>query len=422
MLLLNQAFHPDVVASAQVLTDVALSLARDGHGVTVVTSATGYDDPARRFPLREFWNGIDIRRVPAFHAGKGRRWQRALNFGSFLVFCGLRLTLLRKHDVVVAMTSPPLISVLGAIYARLRGARLVMWVLDLNPDEAIAAGWLRDGSYAARVLLALMDLSLRAAARVVVMDRFMRDRVAGRARDASKVITIPPWSHDSEVRFDQEGRRRFRRQHGLDGKFVVMYAGNHSPCHPLDTLLHAARELSADASVAFVFIGGGSQVEKVRRFAEELRLPNVTQLPYQPLSELGATLSAADLHAVALGDAFVGIVHPCKVYNVLRVGSGVLYIGPPESHVSDLAARLPEAVIGSFRHGDVTGVVRYIHDARQGAGGSQRSHSHEVASAYTRASLLPQFVEAITGGAGSHTAGMAAPVEPRANAEVSRVN
>ena len=65
-----------------------------------------------------------------------------LDFASYWASCLLRLAFLPRFDVVVALTSPPLISLLGAIFASFKGARFVFWMMDLNPDEAIAAGWL----------------------------------------------------------------------------------------------------------------------------------------------------------------------------------------------------------------------------------------------------------------------------------------
>jgi predicted nucleotidyltransferase len=52
VLLLNQAFHPDVVASGQYLMEIALRLVERGHEVTVVTNRRAYDHPERLFPLR----------------------------------------------------------------------------------------------------------------------------------------------------------------------------------------------------------------------------------------------------------------------------------------------------------------------------------------------------------------------------------
>ena len=172
-LLLNQCFYPDVVATAQHLTDLATELSARGHEVTVVASDRGYDDPSIRFPRHEIWNNIRIVRIRTLSLGKSTRLRRALNFGSFAVVCALRLLLLGRFDVVVALTSPPLISFLGALLVRLRGGRFCFWVMDLNPDEAIAAGWLQERSLVARVLQLLLRYSFEHAARTIVLYRFM---------------------------------------------------------------------------------------------------------------------------------------------------------------------------------------------------------------------------------------------------------
>src|ERR687897_807157 len=107
-LLLNQCFYPDVMATAQYLTDLAVGLVEEGHDVTVVASNRGYDNPSQRFPRRETWRGIKIIRISSLALGKETRWRRAANFASFLLNCSLRLMLLSRFDVVVGLTSPPL--------------------------------------------------------------------------------------------------------------------------------------------------------------------------------------------------------------------------------------------------------------------------------------------------------------------------
>ncbi len=138
ILLLNQCFYPDVVSTAQHLTDFAVEMAARGHQVTVMASRPGYDNPEMSFPGREVWKNINIIRLPSLKFGKAAKWRRALDFGSFIAGCVLRLIFLPRFDVVLAMTSPPLISFVGALFARLKGGRFVFWVMDLNPDEAIA--------------------------------------------------------------------------------------------------------------------------------------------------------------------------------------------------------------------------------------------------------------------------------------------
>jgi len=354
ILFLNQAFYPDVAATAQHLSDLAVALSERGHEVTVVCSDKAYDNAGERYPRREQWRGVDIHRIPSCNFGKSARWRRAANFASFLVRCVIELATLPRYDLVVAMTSPPLISWLGAVFAFLRADRFAFWVMDLNPDEALAAGWLRKDSFVTKALSAMLCYSLHRADSVVVLDRFMAGTIEAKGVDPAKISVISPWSHDHIVRYDLEGRERFRRDNGLDGKYVVMYSGNHSPCHPLTTLLEAARRLAGRQDIAFCFAGGGSEFAKVKRFAAEHKLRNIVTLPYQPLNRLAASLSSADLHVVVMGDSFVGLVHPCKVYNIRTLGIPYLYIGPAESHVADLDPRY------AARHGDAGEVVQSV--------------------------------------------------------------
>lgn len=376
-----------MVSTAQHLTDLATALASRGHAVTVVASDRGYDDPTKRFARKEQWNGIEIIRIPSLSLGKGTRWRRALNFASFLLAGALRLLALRRFDVVVALTSPPLISFLAALFVKVKGGSFCFWVMDLNPDEAVAAGWLDERSPITRVLQRMLSYSFHNAARTIVLDRFMKERVVARGVDQAQITIVPPWSHDDRVSYSEAGREVFRRQHGLSEKFVVMYSGNHSPCHPLDTLLDAALSLKARSEIAFCFIGGGSEQSKVRDFASRHRLNNVKCLPYQPLRDLSSSLSAADLHVVVMGEKFAGIVHPCKVYNIMAIGAPVLYVGPEPSHITDIASQHGKFVL--THHGDIEGVTAGILQAMQVKG------RHCVSNSFSKQTLLPQLMSLI---------------------------
>lgn len=450
-LLLNQNFYPDVMATGQYLTEVAVELAKRGHQVTVVASRRGYDHPERLFAAKETWQGVRIVRIWSTGLGKMAKWKRAVDFGTFLLSCVFRLMFLPRQDVTVALTSPPLIAFLGALFAKIRGGQFVYWVMDLNPDEAIAAGWLRPDSIAARMLEWMSRFSFRQAQAVIALDRFMRDRIVAKGIPSEKVHVLPPWSHDGEVRFDGAGRQRFRKDHGLEGKFVVMYSGNHSPCHPLDSLLAAAERLRSDEGFVFCFVGGGSEWRKIKESlapgrelerghscppasvegskdlgdGDELvngggtglghfrgtqkgsgqecprsdtdaarRLDgNIRCLPYQPLNELSASLSAADLHVVVMGDPFVGIVHPCKIYNVLSVAAPVLCIGPERSHLVEIAQDLgPDYPWAQTQHGEVDVIVARIQDFRSRVQLREREVPASVCGKFEQGVILPQLI------------------------------
>jgi len=367
ILILNQAFYPDCVATAQYGSELGQALVNAGHDVYALAGNRGYDDPSKQFPAHEVWEGIRIVRVPSLGLGKRDKFRRALEFAWFMTACSYSLVCFPRFDVIVALTSPPIISYLASWMKFLKGSKLVYWTMDLNPDEAIAAGWLNEGSLITRSLIAAQSFSIRVSDRIVVLDRFMEERVLKHS-PGSSIRVIPPWPLDCVV-FDRQGREKFRENHGMAGKFVIMYSGNHSPCHPLDVILQAAEALRDDDDFLFAFVGGGSEHLNVKKFALERRLRNVITLPYQPRQDLASSLGAADLQVVVMGNPFVGIIHPCKIYNVLALGAPFLYVGPSESHISDLTSCLGRAAncVASVRHGDVKGTVEAIRHARNHA-------------------------------------------------------
>jgi putative colanic acid biosynthesis glycosyltransferase WcaI len=395
ILLLNQAFYPDEVATSQYASDLAAALAAAGHDVTVLCSIRGYDNPTRRFFKREVWNAVNIVRVEGTSFGKTAKWRRAVDFASFLVACGCRLPRLGRFDVIIALTSPPLISALGAIWKGLLGGRLVSWIMDLNPDEAIAAGWLDPSSKAAILLRTIQTFSLRHSDTVVVLDTFMRTRLIHNGTPADKIAVLPLWSQDDSVYFDARGREQFRLLHGWEHKFVVMYSGNHSPCHPLDTLIEAAHRLRYREDIVFAFIGGGIEHRKIQARAAEEEWGNIVCLPYQPRGDLAASLSAGDLQAVVMGNAFVGIVSPSKIYNILAVGAPALYIGPAQSHVTELFGTKDRVHrLYSAEHSDVDTVVQQILSAQE------RGFFPPTANCKSpvgKDSLLPRMMAIVTG-------------------------
>jgi len=388
ILLINQTFYPDVAATAQYLADLAFTLAQNGHRVTVIASRRSYTEPDVIYARSETWQGVKITRCWSSSFGKGAKWRRALDSLSFLLSCAFRLCLVRDVDKVVALTSPPLVSALGAAYARVIGAQFHYWVMDLNPDEAIAAGWLRADSLPAKILDALSRFSLKSANEVVALDRFMKERLLAKGTAPESLSVIPPWPQDNIVAADEAGARAFRDRHRLTGKFVVMYSGNHSPCHPLDSLMQAALALRELSSAVFCFVGGGSEFARVQHFAQEYKLNNILCLGYQPLNQLSASLSAADLHAVVMGDPFVGIVHPCKVYNIKQVGVPFFCIGPEQNPIAELGP------VACFRHSQAQGLADFI---RCAAISGVPASGDSFVTASSRDVLLNQLVTVIGG-------------------------
>ena len=347
-------YVPDPASVGQHLADAAAELVRRGHRVLVLTSDRGYDDPSVRYEGREVIDGVEVRRLPLCSFGKGLIAVRLLAALSFVTQAIVQGLLVRGLDAVVVSTSPPMASIVALVLSYLRGPSLKFWVMDLNPDQLVALGKLAPGSLPVRVFDALNRRVLARAADVIVLDRFMAQRVLRKLDVRDKLSVIPPWPLSDRLEPVSHAANPFRRAHALEDKRVVMYSGNHSPSNPLTTILRAAERLADDPRMVFLFVGGGTGKGEVEACAS----PNVRSLPYQPLDQLRYSLSAADVHLVTMGNDLVGIVHPCKIYGALAVARPIVFLGPEPCHVADILA---EHQIGwRVAQGDVDGAERLL--------------------------------------------------------------
>lgn len=397
LLIISQVYAPDPAAVGQQVTDAAEEMVRRGWRVIVYTSARGYDDPTQRYPRRELRNGVEVRRLPLSSFGKRSIAIRLAAQVLFLMQAVARGLWVGGLRLVLVSTSPPFAGLGGSIVSFLRRVPLVWWVMDLNPDQMIVAGKIGPRSIFARVFDWINRLTLRQARDVVVLDRFMRDRVLAKLFIPQKIQVIPPWPHDDRLAFEPSRPNAFRAGHGLEDMFVVMYSGNHALQHPLDTVLDAAADMENEPNVRFVFVGGGAGKAAVEaRIAAGAR--NVVSLPYQPLERIGESLSAADVHVVTMGDDMVGIVHPCKIYGALAVGRPILFLGPQQSHAGEILGG--RAFAKCVNHGDERAVVDAINTfltMDTGARNRLGVDAKELATqSYSRGLLMSRFCDVLT--------------------------
>ena len=175
VLFVNRYFYPDHAPTGVLLSDLAFALSQQGVHVTVMTSRLRYDGGAALYRPSETVDGVEIHRVWTSRRGRSGLFGRGLDYGSFFLSSSWRLwRLARDADIIVAKTDPPLLSVLVAIIAKLRGARSINWLQDIFPDAAEALNVRDDvGRRVFRVMRLLRNWSLRAARANVVVGETM---------------------------------------------------------------------------------------------------------------------------------------------------------------------------------------------------------------------------------------------------------
>ncbi len=340
LLLLTLVFPPDSVSTAHLMGDLAEDLVRRGHRVTVLTTTPHYNrDPERERgqPLAR-WCGRLVQTscfkdIPVYHvlvSRKGRHPLLRLMSWTGLHAVSLLVGLLPRFraDVVLAPSPPLSMGLCAAILARWSGGKSVYNIQELYPDLAINQGALRNRwlILAARLL---ERLTYRANHHLVAITDGMRECILAKGLPLSHVSVIPNCVDTSEFR-PLPRANAFSSRHGLDGSFVVSYAGNMGVCQELETFVRAAHKLRDRSPVRFVMLGDGTERGALLDLARTLGLGNLTYLGYLPYSQMPEAYSACELSLVAQSSGIGHNALPSKLYRILAAERAVLACGDPD--------------------------------------------------------------------------------------------
>src|SRR3954452_16250890 len=136
LLIISQVFPPDPAAVGQYILDAAVEMRARGHRVLVYASSRGYENPSRRYPLRETMRGVIIRRLSFSSFGKHNIVLRLLGTVSFMLQCFfIALCAPSRVGGILFSTSPPMVGFVVSIAAALRRIPTAYWAMDLNPDQ-----------------------------------------------------------------------------------------------------------------------------------------------------------------------------------------------------------------------------------------------------------------------------------------------
>ncbi|CAN5759111.1 glycosyltransferase family 4 protein [soil metagenome] len=358
IVLLNQPFYPDVVATAQMAKDLADELIRRGHTVSAVASRSIYGQTGARLPRRETVDGIEIHRLGFSLFGKKGIAARVADFALFHALAAARLLTMRRPDVVISFTTPPFIALVGLITRALRGGRAVYWVMDLYPDVPVACGVMRERSLITRAFERLSRALLRRSDASVVLGRCMRDRVLAKGIPAERIHLIPVWADLGGITPLPRDDSPFRAQWKLDSAFTVMYSGNFGIGHDAATICSAMLLLKDRADIRFVFVGSGKRKREVLAFITQHNLTNAAWHDYVPRAALGASLAAADIHLISIKEGVEGLVVPSKLLGILAAARPSIYIGHPSAETARVLTESDSGIC--LREGDAQGLAAAI--------------------------------------------------------------
>ena len=330
ILFLSDNFPPEVNAPATRTNEHAREWVKKGYDVTVITCAPNfphgkvYEGYKNKLFSREEIDGIKVIRVWTYITANEGFLKRILDYISFAImafFVGLRI----RTDIIVATSPQFFTAVAGRWLSFFRFRPWIMEVRDLWPESIAAVGAMNEGKV--YKFLEWIELRLYKSAKkiIVVTDTFKR-KISARGIDSSKIDV-----HKNGVILDlfeprPKDNELMKANPQFEGKKVFAYIGTHGMAHGLSFILNSLPKLQQSLPQAhFLFIGEGAEKENLLQQALDLKLNNVTFMPFVPKNEVVRYLSLMDVALVNLkkSDTFKTVI-PSKIFEAAALQKPIL--------------------------------------------------------------------------------------------------
>jgi Glycosyltransferase len=309
---------------------LAAELAARGHEVKVVTAFPSYPlgrvfaGYRQRLLQREQVDGFEIFRVPIYPDHSASGIKRVLNYFSFAASAStLGLAASGKADVVLVHATPMTVGWAAGVFGLVKGAPVIMDVVDLWPD-AVTCSEMVTSDKVYRITGFIAKIAYKFATIINVPTVGFRDALLTRGVPAKKLRVVPIWA-DKTIFHEADRDPDFGRQYGLAGKFCLVYTGNMGPMQDVGNIVKAAALLTEYADIRFVMVGGGQNLEKLRRLAAELNLSNVVFTGPLPVERMSGILAWADgLLVNLMNDPYLLINFPSKITGYMAAGRPII--------------------------------------------------------------------------------------------------
>ncbi len=301
ILIVTQIYLPEMGALSNRLYPLARRLVEAGHEVFVATGMPNYpkgevfEGYRGRRRMRETLGGVTVLRTACYVTPRNQsKWAQLRSYLGFIP-AALRSGWRAGKLDVVFVTSPPIFTLIPAIIlAKLRGARLVLDVRDLWPDELITYGGFRENSPAVRVVRAVERLGYRTAELVTATTEAIVETIIERGVPRKRAFFLPNGA-DVELFRPLPRENALAAEYPFGERFVIMYAGLFGIKHSLEVMLEAAALLREHKEIVFFLLGNGARRDALMEYAKEKRLDNVIFGEERGVEDVPAIMARADV-------------------------------------------------------------------------------------------------------------------------------
>ncbi len=338
LLIYAHYYTPDVASTGQILQDMAEGM-RDDFDVTVICTVPSYTgiispDYKERKLYKEEINGVKVLRVPVPEFTKSSKKSRIKNLLAYFFEARKATKEVGSQDYVFTISQPPIMGGMLGVYGKKKlRAKMVYCIQDFNPEQIEATGYIKLKPLM-NVARWLDNRSCRKSDLVITVGRDLVETLKRRfsGKTVPRHVMINNWIDEKEIyplSVDNPGVVEFKRQYGLEGKFIIMYSGNIGLYYDLEGLIKVIERFKEahtpdGREVAFAFVGAGSVLDKLVFYVKEHGMDNTVFIPYQNKADLIFSLNAGDVHWCVNAKGIKGVSCPSKYYGLAAAGKPIL--------------------------------------------------------------------------------------------------
>lgn len=329
ILVVSQYFWPESFRVNEIVSE----LAARGHEVTVLTGRPNYpegvlhEDYAANPSTYSHFAGARVLRVPLRPRGRGNL-QLLMNYWSFVFWGTIKgpwLVRGQHFDAIFVFETSPITAALPAVLLKgIKGAPLLMWVLDLWPDTLKAVGIVQNDGLL-KVVGMLCRFIYGRCDLILGQSRAFIEPIRRWAGSTSRFRYFPQWSEevfDSPTTPVKPAPEVVSRGPG----FNIVFAGNVGDAQDFPSILRAAAMTRDRPGIRWLIVGDGRAAPQVRADIERLGLgATVFMLGRHPIERMPEFFAAADALLVSLkADPLFAMTIPGKVQSYLAAGKPLL--------------------------------------------------------------------------------------------------
>jgi len=299
---------------------ICQELIKNGHKVTMLATSKTVKKNIEKINV----DGIDVIYLKVHYSQMMSVFRRLLSFVNFMVKSTLIALKENRVDLVISTSTPLTVGFPALVLKKLKKIPFVFEVRDLWPEVPIQMGGLKN-KISIKLALWFEKSIYNNATHIITLSPGMQDGVVARNIPKDKTSMIPNMSKIEEFWEREKSEKVYKELDISKDTFKAVYFGSMGIANGMDYILDAAKLISKEEKIEFIFLGDGSTRSHLENRCKIENIKNVRFLGNFPMAKLSETINLCDVSLVTfLNLPILATNSPNKLFDSLSAGKSII--------------------------------------------------------------------------------------------------